>query len=267
MSKVNGLRTVYLAWQDPIGRGWFPIGCLTFDGHEYVFYYVQGAREASQSARFEALQAFPEWDAVYVSDTLFPLFANRILPKSRPDYSKFTQWMNLPDQTNDPFVLLARSGGRKKTDKLEIVPYPSLDSSGKYGIHFFVHGLSHLPQDSINRVKDLQPGERLLLMRDVQNPRDPGAFMLRTDDESRPQDVYLVGYCPKYLTREAAGLLDRSFEPVIVTVQHVNLPPAPVQWRLLCSLTADWPTDWEPFSGDEFQPIPRIVDTSSTKTS
>ena len=80
-------------------------------------------------------------------------------------------------------------------------------------------------------------------------------------------DNHTVGYCHRYLASDILRLLRENPELPVVRVKQVNAPPSPLQWRLLCSLTADWPADWEPFSGDEFQPILRIVDTSSTKTS
>ncbi|WP_121971239.1 hypothetical protein [Leptolyngbya sp. BC1307] len=69
---------LFLAWQNPISRRWFPIGRLTFDGHLYRFGYIQGVVTAQQEGDFESLWAFPELNTVYESYELFPLFSNRL---------------------------------------------------------------------------------------------------------------------------------------------------------------------------------------------
>ncbi|MEA5576442.1 hypothetical protein [Anabaena sp. UHCC 0451] len=42
---------------------------------------------------------------------------------------------------------------------------------------------------------------------------------------------------------------------VKVQVEKVNPVPAPLQLRLLCTLTAKWHDDFPPFSSQEYQPI------------
>lgn len=32
------MNKLFLAWQEPKSRRWFPIGCLEFDGSEYHFF-------------------------------------------------------------------------------------------------------------------------------------------------------------------------------------------------------------------------------------
>ena len=36
------MKTLYLAWQDPKDRRWFPVGRLSFDGEVYQFVYTKG---------------------------------------------------------------------------------------------------------------------------------------------------------------------------------------------------------------------------------
>lgn len=94
------------------------------------------------------------------------------------------------------------------------------------------------------------PGERLYLMPDIQNPHDALALMIRTGDP-----LTILGYCPKYYARDFNDLL-RSVdaERVEVTVERVNLD-APLQYRVLCKLSAPWPAGFSPFCGNEYQPI------------
>ncbi len=72
---------------------------------------------------------------------------------------------------------------------------------------------------------------------------------LNTDDH------YIVGYCPRYLNNEVFELLSTNPNLVNVRVESVNQSPAPLQFRLLCNLIAQWSDKLRPFSKKEFQPI------------
>lgn len=251
------MRTVFLAWQDPSTRAWFPIGRLTEEQGVYQFAYLEGAKRAGEDASFQGLSAFPDVERVYESDELFPLFANRLPRPTRPEYADFVQWLNLPADEADPVALLARSGGRRATDSLEVFPCPVPDEEGNYHIHFLVHGLRHLPESSIERANSLHPGERLLLLHDLQNPTDCDALMLRTGADQE-RDEHIVGYCPRYLASDLHGVLENG-AALRVQVERVNPPPAPLQLRILCSLTARWPADFRPFSSELYRPISDVV--------
>jgi hypothetical protein len=243
------LKKLFLAWQDAISRAWFPVGKLTHQDGLYYFAYIQGALEAKEKANFQPMWPFPDFNHRYSSSDLFPLFANRLLKRSRPDFLDFVQWLNIPQDQNDPLALLARSGGKRKTDSFEVFPEPERDESGQYHVHFFTHGLRHFPEANQAFVRTLQPGERLFITHDMQNPVDSRALILRTED------LHSVGYCPRYLNQDFFEQVSRFPEQVIVTVERVNPPPTPLQFRLLCSLTATWPDDFQPFSGAIYQPI------------
>jgi hypothetical protein len=243
---------LFLAWQDPANRCWHPIGRLTFNDGLYQFVYVRGALEARRQCGFEPLQSFPDLDAVYESQELFPLFHNRVMEPARPDFRQYAEWLNLPADADDPLVFLARSGGRRATDALELFPCPQPNDDGQYHIHFFVHGLQYMSAGSLAEVESLKPGERLLLMRDFQNEYDPNALMLRSSgDEGR----FAVGYCPRYLTADIFNLTGNCPDYPEVLVERVNLPPAPLQVRLLCNLTTCWPEGYAPFADEIYQPI------------
>lgn len=246
-------KTLFLAWQDPSSRSWFPIGRLTFDGVSYQFVYIQGVKEAQQKCDFGPLYSFPRLDDVYTSTNLFPVFANRLMPRSRPDYSNFIKWMNIPEDEDEPFTVLARSGGRRETDSLTVFPCPELDDEGKYRIHFFPHGLRYLPACAIERINNLESGEKLCLGHEFQNPHDSKALTLNTKDH------YIVGYCPRYLLSEIFDLLWKNPNSVDVRVEQVNQPPTPFQYRLLCHITTQQSADFSPFSSPDYQPITNKV--------
>jgi hypothetical protein len=92
-------------------------------------------------------------------------------------------------------------------------------------------------------------GELLYAAHDCQNPYDPKALLLRTED------LYIVGYCPRYLVNDVFDLLYESPEKLKILVERINLPPTPLQFCLLCDLTAEWSTDFQPFSDLTYQPL------------
>jgi hypothetical protein len=247
------MNTLFLGWQAP-ERQWHTIGRLTReDGGPYTFVYTNGVNRAKRESGFHPLLSFPDLKRKYESKTLFPLFSNRLLSRSRPDYRKFISWLNVDDQDGD-LKILARSGGHRATDTLEIFSAPEEFTPNQYRTHFFIRGLSHAAPSAIERANRLKPREALLVMHDLQNPCEPQACSLRTS-EGEPGDMHLLGYCPRYLAGEIVRALqqgDRS--DVCVSVAHVNPPPTPIQFRVLCEVKLSTPNAWHFFSGGEFEP-------------
>ena len=243
------MKKLFLAWQDPKSRYWFPIGQLNFDGKKYHFVYTKGVTQAQAESGFQLLHSFPDPDRIYSSSELFPLFSNRLMRPSRPDYQDYLQWLNIPQDENDPIAILARSEGRKATDTFAVFPEPEINQNGSYYLHFFLHGLRYMPESSIERVKQLQPEELLYLTQDFQNPYDSKALLLRTEDR------YNLGYCPRYLAADIGEILNENPESVCVRIERINPAPTPIQFRLLCNLTAQCHDGFQPFSSQDYQPI------------
>jgi HIRAN domain len=262
------MKKLFLAWQEPKSRHWFPIGCLEFDGSEYHFFYIQGVEKA-KSEGFKSVHSLPDLDKIYHSTHLFPLFSNRLMTRSRPDYGRYIQSLNIPAGEDDPMTVLARSGGGKATDSYEVFPCPEIDENGNYHTYFFVRGLQYMPKCSIDRATQLQPQERLYLSHELQNSYDSNALLLHTDDR------YNLGYCPRYLSHEIFPILQANPPLVEVFIDRVNLPPTPMQFRVLCSLTVKCDTltgtvakTFKPFTGEDYQPLPSddsLLGTTATK--
>jgi hypothetical protein len=241
-------KTLFLAWKDPISPNWFTIGRLTFDRNIYQFVYTQGVKEAEEKCAFTPLLSFPRLDEVYTSTYLFPVFANRVMSRSRPDYSSFIEWLDLPDGGDDPLEILARSGGERVTDTFAVFPDPEVDEEGLYNLYFFSQGLRHLPSSAIDRINQFEPGEKLWLARELQPFDDSPALVLATEDGDR------VGYYPRYLLAEVFELL-RHNSNLEVRVERVNQPSTPLQFRLLCKLSIDAIDGLRPFDGYQYQPL------------
>lgn len=245
---MSNVEKLFLAWQDPNSSSWFPIGQLTFDGIMYKFVYTQGARVAENTCHFKPLFSFPQLEKVYTSTSLFAVFSNRLMSPSRPDYADFLQWLNISQAEATPLVILSRSGGQRETDNYTVFPCPKPDAAGQYHLHFFAHGLQYLPQFAIQRINHLQLAEKLCFHR-FQNPDDSQTLTIRTDDN------YIIGDCPGYLRNEFFKLIICDSSSITLKVERVNLPPTPLQFRLLCHMICLFKNDFHPFSSSEYQPL------------
>ena len=230
--------TFFINWQDPISRRWYPVAKLMRASGYYIFAYTRGSEH---SQNFLPFGNMTDLRSVYVSKELFPIFANRVMNERRPEFRRYSEWSGMDSSTNtDPLLLMARMGGGRATDTLQVYPVPEKSKDGMYRTVFFCHGIRHLSDDSQKRTLGLTSGERLFLMLDLQNPFDPGAVALRSSDPAT-----MVGYCPRYLSRDMALLAEDVSNALQVTVKRVNLD-APVQFRLLCEAVSWWPKDFEP---------------------
>lgn len=244
------MNTLFVAWRSPSEKSWFTVGRLSSQAGRFRFDYTHGAKEAS-GAGFQAFSAFPDLYVTYESERLFPFFANRLLSRSRREFDDFVRWVSPHDMEEDPIALLARSGGHRMTDSLELFP-EAKKVNGWYHLHFFAHGLSHMPVAGGHRAERLQRSERLLILKDVQNPFDKNALVLRTE-ERHDQDFFFMGFVPRYLAKDVSPVLEVSSAKVRVI--RVNPPPAPIQFRVLCCFKMRPPEGYQLFSGDEFIPL------------
>lgn len=239
------MKALFVAWQEPESRRWLPVGRLTFENGQYKFVYTRGAKEAKDFMPFGRMV---DLESAYVSDVLFPLFSNRVLPKSRPEYGDYLRWLGLSG-SEDQLEVLARSGTRA-TDTLEMIPCPEPTVDKNYEVYFFSHGVRHLKAEDQTNISKLRQGDRLYLMRDQQNEHDPMALLMRTGDP-----IFCVGYCPRFYSGDFSRLLTSvGAENVHVSVEQIN-PDAPAQLRLLCKLVAPWPAEFSACAMDQYQPL------------
>ncbi len=238
------MTSLYIAWQDPQSRLWHTVGKLSHENNLYTFAYTRGA---SESPRFKYLGRMLDLHKKYYSKELFPLFANRILNSSRPEYPAYVRWLAMnPDTENDPMQLLARSGGERATDELYVYAQPEINNQGEMELFFLSNGLRYLSPDSLKRIEQLKTGDQLALMRETENIHDRFALVLETDEQIK------VGYCPHYLSRDLCQIMEKT--TVQLTVERLN-HDAPIQFRLLCKAVFTLPAGLALFSDAEYQPL------------
>ncbi|HUY36006.1 MAG TPA: hypothetical protein VMV69_24925 [Pirellulales bacterium] len=99
------MNSLFVAWRPgtPKECGWRPVGVLEFDGELYRFRYTRGAQQPG----FHPFTQMERLDQVYESDCLLPVFANRLLSPSRPEYEAYLRWSGFdPDNPPDPIGVL-----------------------------------------------------------------------------------------------------------------------------------------------------------------
>ncbi|EBR8138633.1 HIRAN domain-containing protein [Salmonella enterica] len=225
---MTNTNSVYVAWQAPDTRDWHVVGNLQERNSGYVFKYTKGALKSAKFTKFSGMTDVRE---TYVSEELFPLFKNRLLSPRRPEYPSFIKWLGLEDDNVNPIDILARSGGLRSTDQLQIFKKLEVDSEGRFEHFFFLHGLSYLNPMANERVSELKPGQILRLCLDLQNEYDGDAVVVRAD---KPAEI--IGYCPRYLCNDIKKMLLSDSKAITLTVEKIS-DDAPHNYRLLCKLS------------------------------
>ena len=86
-----------LAWRNPETRTWTPVGVLEYKDNKYSFYYTNGAK----ANKFIAFGQMQNLEDTYISEQLFPIFKNRLLAKSRPEYEDFLNCLDIEKDENN----------------------------------------------------------------------------------------------------------------------------------------------------------------------
>lgn len=243
------MKSLYLAWQAPEQRSWFPIGRLDADActHKYFFHYTKGALQAKDQVGFRALPSFPDLQRSYESSELFPLFQNRVLDRNRKDFAAYLQSLGLTDP--DPIEILALTGGERETDNLEVFPKIQKQPDGRFKCRFFVHGLRYIPKSAAERGLQLEVGERLGVSIELTNPKTGLAIQLTS------ADYHFVGWTPHYLVRDLLNVISDGPAEIEAYVLRVNRDAVPANRRVLVEFKGRFPKDVEPMSSEPFHLI------------
>lgn len=228
------------AWRNPLTRAISPVGILSHAEGLYQFSYLRRARALED---FRPLIGFPDLDKRYESTRLFPLFRQRLMDSTRPDFGEYIRLLGLtPDAP--PLTVLGRSGGSRLGDSLLLIRKPLVGSDRSTHAVFFVHGIRHT-DGAAERLAALRPGEELLLAPEPSNPTNPLALLVTAADSTR------LGWVPDLLVDYAHKVCEVT-TPTI-RVARVNGSEAPPNLRLLVELRGHLPAGYAPFSGPEWE--------------
>ena len=246
-------RTLFLAWQDKETRQWFPVGRLDADVSvpSYCFRYTGGANRAKREASFPLLIEFPDLQKVYPSPELFPVFQNRVMNRSRPDFADYLRCLDLP-QKADPIEVLRVSGGYRVTDAYEVFPKLIKREDGSFTCRFFLHGWRYVAQAAQEQLNELTPGEKLHMTLELTNPAGGLAVQMQTTD------YHMIGWTPRYLVKDLTAAMFEAPDAYRAEVVRINPQPAPSKQRVLIEMTDNW-GQHEPMTGEDFNPL--VADT------
>lgn len=248
MSQANEVRErrLIVTWKSDASTGILPVAELIIRGVEprYRFRYVEGVRDAMRCG-FQPFLAFPSPEATYESKVLFPFFANRVLPTTRPDYLESLAAVGLHVPDVSVAEVLGRTSGRRATDRIETVLVPIPNAQGRYCTHFLLRGVNHAT-GAEEVIATLAPDELLTLVRDTNNDYNPHARRVQARGHQ-------LGYVPDYLVNDLDALERAGVVPTVFG-ERVNLPPQPAHYRLLCRIDCEWPAGFVPFQDPRLGP-------------
>lgn len=248
------MRTLFLAWQAPTDRAWFPVGRLDADTERslYRFCYTQGVIGAKKLG-FHPIASFPMLDESYQSSELFPMFKNRILGSQRRDFAGYLASLGL--DTPDPIEILAVSGGERQTDSFEVFPKIEKEADGSFRCRFFLHGLNHMSELAQARAQHLMPGEPLGVSLELNNPKYGLAIQLTS------QDYEFIGWTPRYLVTDILKSITKAHD-ISAAIIKVNTDGVPLNRRVLVEIKGMLPADYEPMTDNIFLPLANLANRS-----
>jgi hypothetical protein len=212
----------------------------TRNGYEFAY-----LRNVQNVPGFLPFLGFSDLHRRYTSQRLFPLFTERILDPARPDRPGWLTALAL-NQEAGTMEILARSGGHRPGDTIEVLPEPRVDAVGATTCVFMVHGVRH-QEGASERISLLAPAERLRIVEQPDNRVNPRALLV-TSDGAQP-----LGWVPDPLLDYVHVV--RGQGDLTVTVLRANGPEAGQHLRLLVRLEGQVPPGYRAFSGTAWETL------------
>jgi hypothetical protein len=200
--------------QDDHTRRYERLGVLECSDEGYTFRY-----DPNLAAAVRPLVGFDDLARTYRSRHLFPLFDERVASPRRPDYDQWLSWLGLPHVEVHPMEFLARSGGRRRGDRIELIPLAEPDVTGTVDQLCLVHGVRYFDRAE-EVLRELRAGDAVEIVPDPANRANPLALRVWRD--------HPFGYVPDPLVDLVSSLRERS-----AVVEHVNGPEAGRHLRCL----------------------------------
>ena len=219
---------LFVLWRAPADGARHVVGHLTRrPGEAFRFWYADDVSGALAQG-FSWFPTFPEHrteSAPYEARYLWTTFADRIPSPHRPDAKQILATWGVAN-SDDPFDVLARSGGLRATDRIELAEHRASDDMLTSPLEFRVAGGRHVPLGHRAR---LATGDELLLRREPDNPRDPAASLVLSRNDQR------AGYVPRQYSALVARLLDQNVTLAVVAVRELSVPDEVDRWVVRAS--------------------------------
>jgi hypothetical protein len=241
---LGGARRLAVAWQHPLNRSIDAVGLLNRGSAGFSFSYL---RSAIKVADFRPFLSLPDLNRRYESPILFPMFAQRVMRPSRPDFDRYLRSLGLADGASE-WAILGRSQGQREGDGIQVFAEPDVDEIGNTNVTFFVSGLRHrlAAEPRVGAALDaLAPGDRLVLVDDPDNPVDSRALLVAE------RTGLALAWIPAVLLPYVQTV--RPLGEPEITVAGISGPDVPPGYRLLVTLRGSVPAGYQPFSGPAWE--------------
>lgn len=218
---MTTLDRLLVIWGEPTAGNRSIIGHLARVGGQFKFWYERDLA-AARARGFALLPEFPEHrddTHPYVERYLFPLFAERIPALKRHDAKATIEAWGV-ERPDDQFEVLARSGGIRATDRLEMAEYRAADDDLTTPLEFRIAGRRHI--EGAERA-ELAVGCPVSLRPDRANPKDPQAVIVDRDGKQ-------AGYVPRQYTSLFGRLIDAGVALQGEAVRQVLVPEDIGKW-------------------------------------
>jgi hypothetical protein len=216
---------LFVIWGAPTTGARHVVGHLTRARtveQPFRFWYEPDLSKPSAHG-FRPLAVFPEHKteaAPYRARHLFTTFADRIPSPSRADtHAMLSSWG--VQAVDDQFEILARSGGLRATDRIELAEYRSIDDPLIEPLEFRMAGAKYILDGERAR---LTAGEALRLEREPTNASDQCATLVVARTGLR------AGYVPRQYSGLVARLLEERVELSAVAVRELTIPEDAGRW-------------------------------------
>jgi len=212
-------------WGAPSDGGRHAIGHLTREpsGAPYRFWYERDL-SAAIARGFTLFPSFPEHrkeEHPFEARYLFATFTDRIPSPHRSDGARMLESWGV-ERTDDQFEMLAKSGGLRATDRIEVAEYRAANDDLLVPLEFRIAGVKYVPSEARAR---LTLGAALRLEREPTNPHDPSATIIATTSDGKH-----AGYVPRQYSAMISRLLDSGVALNAVAVRELVLPEDAGRW-------------------------------------
>ena len=114
--------------------------------------------------------------------------------------------------------------------------------------------LYNLPQD-VGRATFDGKNYRFAYIQGVKKAQAESNFRLLHSFPERDRLYTSSSLFPCYLATDISKILNQNPQSVIVSVERVNPAPTPIQFRLLCNMTAKSSDDFVLLKSEDYQPV------------
>jgi hypothetical protein len=209
---------------------WVPVKKMIWVNDKYQTGYVGGVKDLIAAGSVWRHYFRPQdFEQVKITHDIHCDYSPR-MPLDRPEEMPFNlPHLGLPADLADPIAYVARSGGYRETDNLDVFPEVAADPDGCYRFYFLLRKLHSIDRSAIDAVA---VGDEIIT-------QDWNAIHKSTGKQ--------MGIVPGYI--RALTLTHRK--QVKIEVHQVNQIELP-QVKLLCSLTCK---GFIPFTSIDYLPL------------